>query len=553
MENNTSEIAKLTERISKDPRSKLFVPLAEEYKKTGDIEMAIHVLSEGLKHNPGYVTARSILGKLLLDQGDLAASQKEFEEVVKAIPDNLLAQKKLGDLNILQSNRDEALKHYKVALALNPGDAEFASLVSDVEAGLDVKERLLQPKQKDHPEQPAPSQSSQQPIAKAAVHSSTGSVPPPTAAGVPENASQKATEPAHESVPPKEEPEAYEWPEPAGGGESTTAEAIPLDLAASPFEEEEAEEVLVVQPLEDITPLNEPIAKFEFPEEPQQNVGQTILSEEQHEDAVSRPEPIFEETSILPEGELETVLAGETPGNLFAEPEPASKVAPNRDFEQAEADDFTTDTLAELYIAQGFYEKAIDIYERMLADNPNSRGLKDKLARVREMAGPEQESGPAPVPEEKTAPMATANIFEEPSEYKPVTADSDEEITIDAELFVEPDKEPVEPARSKERAEENIFAEPREFQVHDEPEAELQTGSGGNAVDDIFMPPQNEELNKARPANPDFEPREYVPPGAEPVEPKEEPVSATTKAPSANRKETIDRLENWLKNIKKEK
>ncbi len=47
------------------------------------------------------------------------------------------------------------------------------------------------------------------------------------------------------------------------------------------------------------------------------------------------------------------------------------------------SDDFTTDTLAELYIAQGFFEKAIEIYERMLADNPNSRGLKDKLARVR--------------------------------------------------------------------------------------------------------------------------------------------------------------------------
>src|SRR5574337_1417767 len=97
MDKETSEIAKLTERISKDPKSKLFVPLAEEYKKSGDIEMAIYVLSEGLKNNPGYVTARSILGKLLFEQGDLEGSQKEFEEVIKAIPDNLLAQRKLGD------------------------------------------------------------------------------------------------------------------------------------------------------------------------------------------------------------------------------------------------------------------------------------------------------------------------------------------------------------------------------------------------------------------------------------------------------------------------
>jgi tetratricopeptide (TPR) repeat protein len=109
MADDSSEIAKLTERISKDPKSKLFVPLAEEYKKMGDIEMAIHVLSEGLKVNPSYVTARSFLGRLLLEQGDFAASQKEFEEVVKAIPDNLLAQKKLGDLHLLQSRQKEAL------------------------------------------------------------------------------------------------------------------------------------------------------------------------------------------------------------------------------------------------------------------------------------------------------------------------------------------------------------------------------------------------------------------------------------------------------------
>ena len=109
MDKETSEIAKLTERIAKDPKSKLFVPLAEEYKKDGDIEMAIFVLMEGLKNNPGYVTARSFLGKLLIEQGDLSGAQKEFEEVVKAIPDNLMAQSKLGDLYALQNRPGEAL------------------------------------------------------------------------------------------------------------------------------------------------------------------------------------------------------------------------------------------------------------------------------------------------------------------------------------------------------------------------------------------------------------------------------------------------------------
>ena len=98
MDKDTSEIAKLEERISKDPKSKLFVPLAEEYKKVGDIERSIQVLTEGLKNNPSYVTARSFLGRLLFEKGDMAGAQREFEEVAKSIPDNLMAQHKLGDL-----------------------------------------------------------------------------------------------------------------------------------------------------------------------------------------------------------------------------------------------------------------------------------------------------------------------------------------------------------------------------------------------------------------------------------------------------------------------
>src|SRR5574341_1988133 len=152
MDKETSEIAKLTERISKDPKSKLFVPLAEEYKKTGDIEMAIHVLTEGLKNNPSYVTARSVLGKLLLEKGDLAASQKEFEEVVKAIPDNLMAQRKLGELYALQNRPDEAIQHFRIVLSANPRDAELASLVSDLEAGRDVRPRIHIPTPPPSPE-----------------------------------------------------------------------------------------------------------------------------------------------------------------------------------------------------------------------------------------------------------------------------------------------------------------------------------------------------------------------------------------------------------------
>jgi len=207
MDKDTSEIAKLEERISKDPKSKLFVPLAEEYKKAGDIERSIQVLMEGLKNNPTYVTARSFLGRLLFEKGDMAGAQREFEEVAKSIPDNLMAQHKLGDLYVLQNRPADALKHYKTALSLNPGDEEMAALVSDIEAGRDVKERLLKPKQPAGEKHPA----KEEPVQAATVRAQMKPHPSPIVA--------------------------------------KQAEPVPAS-AASAMASEEPEEVLVVEPLE---------------------------------------------------------------------------------------------------------------------------------------------------------------------------------------------------------------------------------------------------------------------------------------------------------------
>ncbi len=85
-------------------------------------------------------------------------------------------------------------------------------------------------------------------------------------------------------------------------------------------------------------------------------------------------------------------------------------------------------------------------------------------------------------------------------------------------------------------------------------------GSGdepaGKAPDlDAFTPPPSREPSPGKPLFTDFEPREYVPPKDvfEPVEHKVEVTQAALRPSTAAKRETIDRLETWLKNIKKEK
>jgi tetratricopeptide (TPR) repeat protein len=131
-------IERLKEKINKEPNSKLFIPLAEEYKKAGMFDEAIDVLTKGLERQPGYMSARVSLGKIYLDKGMLSEASEEFEKVVKAIPDNLYAQKKLAEIYRDLGERDKAIEAFKKVQALNPADEEVAKSLADLEKKITV-------------------------------------------------------------------------------------------------------------------------------------------------------------------------------------------------------------------------------------------------------------------------------------------------------------------------------------------------------------------------------------------------------------------------------
>lgn len=129
------EIERLKEKVDNDPNSKLFIPLAEEYKKAGMFDEAIDVLIKGLEKQPGYMSARVSLGKILFERGMLQEAKAEFEKVIGAIPDNLYAHKRLAEIYRDLGERDRAVKEFKTVLKLNPMDEWAATNLSDIEEG----------------------------------------------------------------------------------------------------------------------------------------------------------------------------------------------------------------------------------------------------------------------------------------------------------------------------------------------------------------------------------------------------------------------------------
>jgi tetratricopeptide (TPR) repeat protein len=127
------EIERLREKIEKDPFSKLFVPLAEEYKKAGMYDEAIDVLTGGLEKQPGYLSARVSLGQIYVERGLPDNARAEFEKVIEAIPDNLFAHKKLAEIYKDLGEKDRAAREFKTVLRLNPADEWAATSLAEIE------------------------------------------------------------------------------------------------------------------------------------------------------------------------------------------------------------------------------------------------------------------------------------------------------------------------------------------------------------------------------------------------------------------------------------
>ena len=148
------EIERLKEKISKDPNSKLFVPLAEEYKKAGMFDEAIDALIQGLERQPNYLSARVSLGKIYIERGMPAEARVEFEQVIAAIPDNLYAHKKLAEIYRDLGERQNAIREFKTVLQLNPMDEWASASLSAIEQGPEIP--AGEPAQKAIPETPSP-------------------------------------------------------------------------------------------------------------------------------------------------------------------------------------------------------------------------------------------------------------------------------------------------------------------------------------------------------------------------------------------------------------
>ncbi len=454
--NLSPEIEKLAEKLAKDPSSKLFVPLAEEYIKGGMFEEAITVLKDGLKHHPSYISARVALGKAYHKKGLVKESLEEFKKVVAVNPDNLLAHKKLVEIHKTLGNIEDAIKSCDTILLLNPKDEEIKGIQKQLEGIRPVPKPPAVPEKKEEKMSVAAAEKVEAAIEKkpedAAIKTAPKeqSEPEIVEAKMPEPEVIKAEEKpivmqeaAAEAI--LEEPEEmFKLPDDAGeeisfeeekkeekaeeslwtmpeeekpsvlGQESKTPAADEKVYELKEEKDEELEGLVKLKPLEQPKKANEKEAEagmpvyeigeeelISFPKDLLQSDEEIIQEAKMKEAEVKsldvspfekKPEETYTPKVAIPEEDMiiieepeSEIISVEPPAFekeeakeeiLFKEPVYEEKIVKA---EKKAEEEMTTETLAELYIKQGFYEKGIEIYQKLLKEKPGSKELKQKL------------------------------------------------------------------------------------------------------------------------------------------------------------------------------
>ena len=130
-----ARIRDLERRIELDPGSRLFLALAEEYRKGGRISEALATLQRGLLAHPGYLSAQVALGRAHFEAGQSTEAIATFSKVLAADPGNLVSAKSLADIHLSRGENLEAVKKYKLYRALS-GDRSVEDVIARLEKSL---------------------------------------------------------------------------------------------------------------------------------------------------------------------------------------------------------------------------------------------------------------------------------------------------------------------------------------------------------------------------------------------------------------------------------
>jgi tetratricopeptide (TPR) repeat protein len=428
-----SEIEKLEARFREKPEQ-WFAALADAYRKSGDVEMALEVLNAWIEKRPNYSSGNIVLGRCLLEQGKYDDAVVAFDRVLALDMENILALKSMGEIAEKRGDIDGAREWLNKLLEADPMNEEAQQALEQLGQGGGEPE----PAAKTEPEaaeaksaeagiqeleaEPEPA------VAEAAAVADSPAEPPEVDEGSEDLAAlaEQETVPFEASPPPAE----FEAPPPVTEeqaaaavqpGDATVPDLEPMEFAGAGGDEpaqleglestgldETLVETPAMEPEKTVTEMPATAQAADAPdtradleetliEAPRPDVGSGADDEvpavtaghsvsgddvefvEQSADEPEAPAPeAADATAEMERPELPIILPEEVEPDLD---EPVLEEP-----EVREPEPVVTETMAELYVSQGLFAEAVDIYEQLLARDPEDTRLEKRLTELREKA-----------------------------------------------------------------------------------------------------------------------------------------------------------------------
>ncbi len=117
-----------------DQSTRVFAPLAEGYRRSGNLQRALQICRQGLNLHPSFAGGWYELAKIHIDRKENDKAIEALKRAVVLAPENIQAHNLLADLYLSQRNPKDALKSFKMVLLLNPNDTRAKRTIERLES-----------------------------------------------------------------------------------------------------------------------------------------------------------------------------------------------------------------------------------------------------------------------------------------------------------------------------------------------------------------------------------------------------------------------------------
>ena len=129
---STARLDELKKKFDENPR-RYFAPLANEHRKSGDLDQAIALCRAHLPQQPAHISGHIVLAQALFEAGSLDEARENFHSALGLDPENLIALRYLGDIARDADDVETARSWYQRVLEVDPRNDEIVQIVRELD------------------------------------------------------------------------------------------------------------------------------------------------------------------------------------------------------------------------------------------------------------------------------------------------------------------------------------------------------------------------------------------------------------------------------------